>query len=376
MEAPQAPDSRCLPSTRLMWARQDTGVGILSDCPLPSTDIQDTCPRQAGVTPDASLLVPAGSDPPESDPSGQDAPKENRCHFQPYLDAREVQAGIESGILKRGELWVSGVKPNRAWVKLEGAGKRDPKLFVNNRRYRNRALHGDIVVVRLIQGTVPQKASWLGGVVEEEPILDICTHADKEVSDSDDEVCLGHPVIDTDDVLQLAEVVAIAEKKWRDCCIPCTLHPNIMEEEGEHAGKCKRGVAEVLEGDTFIKALPTDPRMPWILIHIASISSASKKCLKLPGVLNKSKLWQVRISAWKETNVLPLGKLEAVIGESGQAGVETARILLENHLDDHDVDFSEEVFEEARNIVESAQAHFEEETTRRLDLRKKAYLHD
>ena len=57
--------------------------------------------------------------------------------------------------------------------------------------------------------------------------------------------------------------------------------------------------------------------------------------------------WPVTIKKWDETNILPLGDLaHAAIGEAGDAEAEVMKALAENELDDHNVDFSDEILNE------------------------------
>ena len=96
--------------------------------------------------------------------------------------------------------------------------------------------------------------------------------------------------------------------------------------------------------DKFIKAVPVDKKFPWILIFL---NDAVKQKLKLPGKVNKFQYWPVTISKWDDTSILPLGKIgDEAIGQAGDCQAEVKRALCENGLDDHDVDFTDEMLDE------------------------------
>merc|ERR1719181_752143 len=137
----------------------------------------------------------------------------------------------------------------------------------------------------------------------------------------------------------------------------CTLHPNIKGRKGDTA----EGVGDdiVLEGDNVLRAVPTDARMPWILIQVNEVT---KQVLNIPGKLDKYKLWPVQIVKWNETSHLPLGRLKGeCLGTAGDLEAEERHALIEHELDSHDVDFTEEEIDEVNAIVKHADANFESE---------------
>ena len=76
----------------------------------------------------------------------------------------------------------------------------------------------------------------------------------------------------------MAKVVAIAEKKGSGRVLVCTLHPD----------RQKKGDGQVHAEDSFVKAIPTDKRLPTMLLQINHVT---KKVLKLPGKLDPFILW-------------------------------------------------------------------------------------
>jgi len=274
---------------------------------------------------------------------------------------------------------------------------------VKGRAARNRAVHGDIVIVELVDGgDAALRAANDDNDEEEEALLPPGIRPppglDPASDDSSDEEELGgfRPVMATeqdepvvtataasssssvrrnanhgrrrDGMAAMAMVVFIAEPKGRRVIV-CTLHPNTGTDKKPTA--LSRNSDEVLEGDNVLKAIPTDKRMPWILLQVNEVT---KHVLKIPGKLDKYKLWPIEIIKWNETSHLPLGKLKGeCLGRAGDLEAEERHALLEHELDSHDVDFEDDLIEEVDSIVEHADANFLEEAAspHRQDLRKK-----
>jgi len=125
----------------------------------------------------------------------------------------------------------------------------------------------------------------------------------------------------------------------------------------------------VKETDKFIKAKPTDARMPWILLKINDVT---RRVLNIPGPLDKFQLWPVQMVTWDEKASLPLGRLKGqCLGQAGDLEAEEKHALMEHGLDCHDVDFDDGILDEVDGVVMHAKEDFEREVTKRLDLRRK-----
>jgi len=269
-----------------------------------------------------------------------------------------------------------------AWARPDGVKSRneDKDLLVRGRVPRNRAVNGDVVYVEIVEGDND------AGVDKEEEGVNVGGPL-VDSSDSDEEVVLLGAVMASEDNNGRGKgaagagkkgrnancrVVAIAEAKGSRRVIVCTLHPNRGKDEGDEDDLFVDDES-VLENDRVLKAKPTDRRMPWILIQINPVT---RKALKLPakgaGKINKYELWPVQILKWKETSHLPLGRLKgACLGEAGDLEAEVKHALIENELDDHDVDFEDDLLDSVDEIVTEAKASFEHEKTIRHDLTRK-----
>jgi len=308
--------------------------------------------------------------------------------FDPYLDEEEIKRGLHSGKLVRGVLRCSLSKLGTAWVKPDASKKERENFIVKDfiikgKKPRNRAVHGDVVIVATIDEDEDETGRRSSGPpgeeaqVDDEEAEDSDEESDEEVvfsgalmagDDAEEEVTLGPSDAKAagnkrDDVrLRRGKIVAIAERKGSSRVIICTLHPN--DKDGKARPDCM-----ITEKDRLIKAKPTDKRMPWILLQVNDVL---KKILKLPGKLDKFQLWPVLITRWTESSSLPLGRLKGqCLGQAGDLEAEEKHALMEHELDDHDVDFEDDLLDEVDAIVVEAQANFQAEVAKRLDLQAK-----
>ncbi|CAE7244982.1 dis32 [Symbiodinium sp. CCMP2592] len=289
------------------------------------------------------------------------AVKGRRKVFDEHLDQDTIEAGLATGALIRGILRVSGSKLSIAFVRPEGARSDDRDLVVRGSQHRNRAVHGDVVIVQpILYGRQEESSS------EEEaapPAAIPCSDSEEE------EIVLNKPHIagaaraapkSSEQEVQMAKVVAIAEKKGQGRVIVCTLHPDRDKKDS---------TGEVLKDDRFIRAVPTDKRLPTMLLQINNVTT---KALRLPGKLDRFQLWPMQIQVWNESSKHPLCRLQgSCLGRAGSLEAEERHALIANELDSHDVDFCEEELDEVDQIVKAAQRDFESEAASRMDLRQK-----
>eukprot|EP00928_Gymnodinium_smaydae_P030453 TRINITY_DN22649_c0_g4_i1.p1 TRINITY_DN22649_c0_g4~~TRINITY_DN22649_c0_g4_i1.p1 ORF type:complete len:952 (-),score=175.23 TRINITY_DN22649_c0_g4_i1:40-2895(-) len=346
--------------------------------------------REEAERPPAPPVPPADDDDYEDDyddddleddqaPEGakKDAPnaRQKKQIYTPYMSLEEAEKQCAAKKLVRGTLRVSGAKPSYAWVRPDGVKHRDAgkDILVRGRLARNRAVHGDIVYVEVVENAVQDEVESDGEV-----------GSAASDSDSDEEVLMSGAVVAAEDgdgarangkrgrneerqQPPLAKVVAIAERKGSGRVVVCTLHANLKRKKEKRDKDADPQV--VLDDDKVLLAKPTDKRMPWILIPFNKVT---RGVLKLPGRLNEYMLWPVLMLKWKDTSQLPLGRLKGeCLGEAGDMVAEVKHALIENQLDDHDVDFDDELMDEADEIVKKSRAEFDDQCKMREDLRGK-----
>ncbi|CAD7936801.1 unnamed protein product [Amoebophrya sp. A25] len=122
--------------------------------------------------------------------------------YQPYWSPKDVMAGLRDGSLTEGTLRVNPKKPTSAYVDLGGNKKDGEKdWLVLGYQNRNRAVHGDRVVVRLL----PQEE---GEVEKEEEERDPEEEDDEEAPDTD----LQHALEDALLAAETEEKLTLTEK--------------------------------------------------------------------------------------------------------------------------------------------------------------------
>lgn len=376
------------------WARANKAAAAAPEASSPAAAAASSSPAAApapGLAPPPGLESPprlAEEDEDVLEPELQRAASK-RKDFEPYLSEAAVEEGLRNGTLFKGPLRVSLARPGNAWVTLGPGSKVDAQ--VKGSQHRNRAVHGDIVVVKLLPSERTAKApppckptlqGTNGNPAVDEDDLDaeeLQKHIDLVPpggSDSEEEVLFGSAIAQAsaagarpsakpssheEDGTRYARVVYISDGKGRNRTLICSLHP--------HHSVNRDGDDTVRKDDHYIKAQPTDKRMPWILIKINDIV---RKILKIPGKLDKFRLWPVTVQTWRETAAMPLGRLQGqCLGQAGDMETEEKHALIEHELDNHDVDFSEAELDEVDKLVEEAHLTFEAEAARRTDLRAK-----
>jgi len=274
-----------------------------------------------------------------------------RKMFDSHLEAEAIEAGLASGSLIRGTLRVSSSKTSMAFVRPDGAKSQDREWVVRGSNYRNRAVHGDVVIIQpILYGRTEDSSS------EEVEAPAIASDSDEEVVFTKPNVAGSTSAAPKNEDVQMAKVVAISEKKGQGRVLVCTLHPDRQKHDGE-----------VKSDDPFVKAIPTDKRLPVMLLQVNTVT---KKILKIPGKLDPFQLWPMQIVTWNEFSKQPLAKLQGqCLGRAGSLEAEEKHALLANELADHDVDFPEEELDEVDEIVQEARLNFQTEVANRKDLR-------
>ncbi|CAE7947478.1 dis3l [Symbiodinium sp. KB8] len=178
------------------------------------------------------------------------AAKGRRKVFDAHLDQDTIEAGLATGALIRGILRVSGSKLSIAFVRPEGARSDDRDLVVRGSQHRNRAVHGDVVIVQPIMYGRQEESS---SEEEAPPAAIPCSDSEEE------EIVLNKPHLagaaraapkSSEQEVQMAKVVAIAEKKGQGRVIVCTLHP-----DRDKKALCARRVSQSASSSSFLCAV-------------------------------------------------------------------------------------------------------------------------
>ncbi|XP_008291591.1 DIS3-like exonuclease 1 [Stegastes partitus] len=251
---------------------------------------------------------------------GEDSEKE----FTEHLPAEVLEAGIKSGRYIQGTLNVSKHRAqNEASIMTEGLSTKNADLssgvLVFGGKNRNRAVHGDVVVVELLP-----KSEWRGKTTALSE-----GQADEK---SEDEASRPMPT---------GRVVGVLQRNWRDYVVTFPTRDGTQSQS---------------RNSQRILAIPWDRRIPKI-----RISTQQADALQDHRVV-------VRIDSWESTSLYPNGHSVRVLGRAGELETEVQTILMENCI--HVPPFSDAQLREMPvNSPEKPWTVDSEQAGRRRDLR-------
>ncbi|XP_066557335.1 DIS3-like exonuclease 1 [Amia ocellicauda] len=206
-----------------------------------------------------------------------------------HLPLEVLEAGIKSGRYIQGTLNVNKHRAQtEAFVRIEGSTSKNSELssdvLVPGWRQRNRAVHGDVVVVELLP-----RVEWRG----RETAL---SNGDGEDRPAEEPQSQPMPT---------GRVVGILQRNWRDYVV--TFPPR--EEVQSQSRNSQR-----------ILVIPWDCRIPKIRI-----------CTQQAEALQDQRVI-VRLDSWESSSLYPNGHCVQVLGVAGQLETEVATILVENSI--------------------------------------------
>ncbi|KAM9720259.1 DIS3-like exonuclease 2 [Menidia menidia] len=283
--------------------------------------------------------------------------------FEPYMTFEEVSHGLKRGELLQGQLRINPKKYHEAFVPSPDDSR---DIFLDGIVARNRALNGDVVVVKVL----PQE-QWK--VVRSDTDCESDTqtdHARKTAprktnpSGSEDQVSDQDELVSNSRNTALADTVGQLED-------PSTPRSNggILQKtakvvyivEKKHS-RAATGFLKFLPDKPFALFSPVDHRVPRINVPLAD---CPQDFSSRPGD-HATTLFICRIVDWAADSNFAEGRLAKTLGQAGEIEPETEGILIE-----HDVDFSEFSGEVLDCLPQNLPWTIPpEEMSRRRDLRK------
>ncbi|ESO87500.1 hypothetical protein LOTGIDRAFT_127673 [Lottia gigantea] len=212
--------------------------------------------------------------------------------YSGYLPSDILETGIKSGRYIEGLLEVNRHNAStEAFVRQSGTSQKDGEkmedIFVSGMGSRNRAIHGDRVVVEILP-----KTQWKGRSLaiqqDDGEGRSICVENEKEAS----------PAIPT------GTIVGILQRNWRDYVATFS-----AEEEGSSGNKGGK-----------VLVIPYDYRIPKIRINTRQIDKL------------KDKRVVVRLDSWELGSQYPNGHFVKSLGTLGELETEVSAILVENSI--------------------------------------------
>ncbi|XP_027053645.1 DIS3-like exonuclease 1 isoform X2 [Pocillopora damicornis] len=248
--------------------------------------------------------------------------------YQEYLPAEVLEAGIKAGRFLQGCLNVNKhCAQDEAFVQKSGKGMSDSKdsldsdVLITGMVNRNRAVHGDVVVVELFP-----KSQWKG--------RSMAIRSSDEGADESRE--------DQSDVMPTGRVVGVVQRNWRD-------YVASFAENEETQGLRKQAGKVVV--------VPWDYRIPKIRISTRQVDSLRDHRIV------------VRIDLWEVNSMYPSGHFVRSLGPIGDLETEVQALMVEHTL--AAPSFTEAQLKELpTNTTESPWVMSEAEIAKRRDLRK------
>lgn len=209
--------------------------------------------------------------------------------YAEHLPAEVLEAGIKSGRYFQGTLNVNKHRAqHEAFLRMEGSSNKNTDLtsdvLLSGSKNRNRAVHGDTVVVELLP-----KNEWRGRTT---------ALTEEQGEEKTGEETQSQP-------MPTGRVVGILQRNWRDYVV--TFPPR--EETQSQNRNSQR-----------ILATPWDQRIPKI-----RISTQQADTLQDHRVI-------VRLDSWESTSLYPNGHCVRVLGRAGELETEVQTILIENSI--------------------------------------------
>ncbi|XP_058611115.1 DIS3-like exonuclease 2 isoform X1 [Onychostoma macrolepis] len=324
----------------------------------------------AGKSPNKNIKAPHTQASKESLPPNKDkGTKDNRGSrkqlFEQYMYTVDVSAALERGELIKGVLRINPKKYKEAFVPSPD-GSAD--IFLDGIAARNRALNGDVVVVKVLP---PEQWKAVSGDINER------TLANQMVPKAPDVIVEAHYNED-DEVIGKMKNVSLHDKAL--VTTRSVKHGSAFNTSGPSSERAMQRTGKVVfifeqkhsrAASGFLKCLPNknfamfspvDHRIPRVNVPLADCPA---DFVSRPGDYENI-LFICRITHWPADNNFAEGRLAKTLGQAGEIEPETEGIMTE-----YDVDFSE-FSEEVLNCLPqdlpwSIPAH---ELSRRRDLRK------
>lgn len=251
--------------------------------------------------------------------------------YSEYLPLEVLEAGIKSGRFIQGCLNVNKhcaqdeafVQKSEMWENISSAKDSfDSDILVSGMVNRNRAIHGDIVVVEMLH-----KSQWKGRTIS------IRNREENEQATSGEE---------QSDVIPTGRVIGVLQRNWRD-------YVASFDENEETQGTRKTGGKVVV--------VPRDYRIPKIRISTRQVDSLREERIV------------VRIDFWEVDSLYPSGHFVRSLGPIGNLETEIQSLMVEHSL--AAPSFTEAQLRELpTNRADSPWVISEQEIAKRRDLRK------
>ncbi|XP_076828474.1 DIS3-like exonuclease 2 isoform X2 [Brachyhypopomus gauderio] len=292
--------------------------------------------------------------------------------FEDYMSFREVSAGLKRGELLQGPLRINPKKYHEAFIPSPD-GSAD--VFLDGLAARNRALNGDVVVVKLLppeqwkvevggESEVTPPGGGSPGHVKTSSSPDVIVEA--QYSDGDEEALAKMETLSLQDKVAATPEDATGRSKRSTSA---SASEKFVQRTGkvvyiteEKHSRAASGFIKFLPDKSFAMFSPVDHRVPRVNVPLTDCPA---DFATRPGD-HANTLFICRITHWPADSSFAEGRLAKSLGQAGEIEPETEGILAE-----YDIDCSEFSSEALaclpQNLPWTIPA---EELTKRRDLRR------
>ncbi|KAI8594093.1 hypothetical protein BDZ88DRAFT_8477 [Geranomyces variabilis] len=264
------------------------------------------------------------------DNRGRSSPRDNAraLFYEEHMSQDAVQKGLKAGTLHQGSLRIN--KRNRfdAYVTLVNQTT-DNDIYLCGVKARNRALEGDIVVLRILEGEELQREMSIeNGRQQKKQAANDERQAKCDVIENDIELDSESCVEDTSPEDQPAKeekrvygkVVRILERRT-DQNFAGTLGFDMPN--GSSRDRATTGGRDRAPKILWFK--PTDKRAPLIAVPV---EDAPREFLQDPAAFSQI-LFKANVRKWAAGSQYPFGVVTGTLGQMGEISVESAALLVD-----------------------------------------------
>eukprot|EP01104_Vermistella_antarctica_P002218 TRINITY_DN1239_c0_g1_i1.p1 TRINITY_DN1239_c0_g1~~TRINITY_DN1239_c0_g1_i1.p1 ORF type:complete len:1420 (+),score=301.75 TRINITY_DN1239_c0_g1_i1:275-4534(+) len=242
-----------------------------------------------------------------------------RSLFSQHKGADALLAGIKSGLFMRGKIAVNPHVTDEAFVRVSegvGIGLSGAEVFIPNRYARNRAVHNDVVAVRILP-----KEKWM-------------IPRSRTQFESSEGGGGGGKIAGSDSggafVMPTGRIVGIMQRNWRPYVATLQLEQSRETgsggdggSAGEKGGKTRHqvdGVGQATSHMRNVLVVPMDKKIPKIRIGTRQAVQLSNARIV------------VTLDSWDTDSHYPRGHYVRNLGEIGERETAIGAILVENEV--------------------------------------------
>ncbi|KAJ3180051.1 hypothetical protein HDU87_002274 [Geranomyces variabilis] len=263
------------------------------------------------------------------DNRGRSSPRDYaRAFYEEHLSQDAVQKGLQAGTLHQGSLRINKRNRSDAYVTLVNQTT-DNDIYLCGVKARNRALEGDIVVLRILEGEELQREmSFENGRQQKKQAANDERQAKCDVIehdvDLDSESCVeetgpeDQPAKDEKRIY--GKVVHILERRADENFAGTLGFDMPYGPSRDHATTGGRDRAPKI---LWFK--PTDKRAPLIAIPVENVP---REFLQDPAAFSQI-LFKAKVRKWSANSQYPIGVVTGTLGQMGEISVESAALLVD-----------------------------------------------